>query len=136
MNQTPQQTLQSLAGTWNCTNSGGGFPSFTERDVDSMYGRWLRMDARYSGFTGIDFLGYDTRNHRWVFVVANERGGYGIVYSNSSDLNGSSWHDGYPVHGAGGTFRIVSSNEYRFDGTNPGRHGKILTSQTVCKRAS
>lgn len=136
MNQTPQQTLKSLVGTWTCTNSGGGVPSFTERDVDSMYGRWLRMNASYSGYTGTNFLGYDTKNHRWVFVVASERGGYGIAYSDSPNLNGSSWHDGYPVHGNTGIFRIVSSNEYRFDGSGPGAHGKVVASQTICKRAS
>ena len=134
VNQTPQQTLKSLVGAWNCTNSGGGSPSFTERDVDSMYGHWLRINASYSGYAGIDFLGYNTKRHRWIFLSADEHGGYGIVYSNSPGLNGSSWHDGYPVHGNSGTFRIVNSKMYRFDGMGPDAHGKMVASRTVCKR--
>jgi hypothetical protein len=136
MNQTPQQTLQSMVGTWNCTNSGGGMPASTERDTDTMYGSWLRTAASYSGYTGVGYLGYDSKAHRWVYVNADEHGGYGIGSSNSANLNGSSWRDAYPADGGTGTFRIVSANEYTFTGMFPNGHGKMVASHSVCKRAS
>lgn len=106
----------------------------SERDVNTMYGGWLRTAATYaSGYTGVSFLGYDAKNRRWVFLNADEHMGYGTGYSNSMRLSGSSWRDAYPADGGTGTLRIVSANQYRFDGMFPGPKG-MVASHSVCSR--
>jgi hypothetical protein len=136
MSQSPTQTLRSWVGTWNCTNSGGGMASTTERAVYSMYGRWLKIDAKVSGYAVTEFIGYDAISHRWINMIVGESGGYSLQYSNSTNIDGSTWHSGYPAQNGSGTFRIASPNRHTFDGTFQGSHGKTVTTHAVCTRAS
>lgn len=116
-----------------------GTATQNESDTDSMYGSWLKIDASYTGggesaYTGVSYLGYDSKNHRWVITSADEHGGYSIGYSNSANLNGSVWHDGYPADNGTGSFHMTRSTSFSFNGMFPGAHGKMISTHSVCTR--
>lgn len=136
MTHSQQQSLHALLGNWTCVNRGG-MGSTTEHDVNTMYGGWVKSDATYSqegGFSGVDYLGYDSQAHRWVFVVVDQHDGYNVSYSNSANLNGSVWRNGYPAAAGSGVFRM-SANRYTFDGTFADSNGKMVAQHSVCTKS-
>lgn len=108
-----------------------------EHDVNTMYGSWLKTDATYSGGrTGVNYIGYDAKNHRFVILSLDERGSYGVASAGGPTLNGSNWHDVYPSDGGSGVLHLTNANHYSFDGTFPDGHGKMVSSRASCSRSS
>lgn len=132
----PQQTLHMLVGRWTCVTVDNHHKTFREIDNDSMYGPWLRMDAMYPAqngqpaATGMTFMSYDAKHHRWIIGGFDTSGGYFISYSTSPSFNGSHWSDGYPATGGWANVSMPGNNRYTIDtgGSSMG------TTHTVCTR--
>lgn len=136
MTASPQQELQMLTGRWTCINSGAMMGG-TEHDVNTMYGSWLKLDATYSGgSTGVSYIGYDSKNHRFTLLSADEHGGYGVASGTGASLNGSKWRDVYPADGGSGVLHVTDASHYSFTGMFPNGHGKMAAARASCTKSS
>ncbi|MBV8116951.1 MAG: hypothetical protein JOZ01_03175 [Candidatus Eremiobacteraeota bacterium] len=138
---TPQQTaLQRLAGTWTCVTHGSDNTTFRETDVDTMFANWLSISSTYPaqngqpGGSGSTYLGYDSKNKRWVITGVGTDGSYFTAYSNSRNYDGSHWVDAYPADGGTAVIHMPASNRYMLDSSLPNAQGKIVVEHAVCTR--
>jgi hypothetical protein len=138
--QTPQQTIEHLTGKWICITHDSSKKTWRATTTDTMYGPWLRLDARYPAQNGqpagsaIKLLGYDSAARRWIVTSVDDSGGYYVMYSTSPSFDGSKWIDGYPVDKGTASIKVTTPNEYTFDAAKPDGHGHIVRSHTVCGR--
>jgi hypothetical protein len=136
---TPQTTLNSFVGGWSCTTHTSDNKTYHESDVDTMYGKWIKISASFpaqegqAAATGTAFLGYDAKMVRWYFTNVDTLGNYGSAYSTSKNFGGSTWHDGYPDNHGSATISW-SKNQYTVDGKGPNEKGQMTTSHEVCTR--
>lgn len=135
-----QATVKALTGNWTCVTHGSDGKTWRESDVNTMWGRWLKVSGTYSAQNGepagndMTFFGYDDKHGRWIVSTVDSAGFYGLNYSTSSAWAGSKWHDGYPNDGGGATVS-VSKNQFVIDGSGPNDQGKTITSHQVCTRS-
>jgi hypothetical protein len=134
-----QSSLQSLLGSWTCVAHSSDGKTYHETDVNTMYGKWLKSDSKYPAQngdpagTGQSFIGYDSMSKRWVIAGVDTAGEYFVNYSNSANMDGSTWHDGYPnMHGS--AIVHMTSTQYVVDTKGPGAGGKTVTSHEVCTK--
>lgn len=133
---TPQQTTHALVGRWTCVTHDSKHRTWRETDTDSMFGSWVRVDSTYPAQngqragTGVGFLGYDAKHHRWIVGSFDTSGDYGISYSNSHAFNGSHWANGYPATGGSTTVMMPNAHEFTVNTTA----GSMGSSHQVCTR--
>lgn len=138
---TPQQTVSSLTGTWNCVTHDSMHKTWKETDVNAMFGSWLKSDTTYpaqngqKAATATNFFGYDAKNKRFITMGVDTGGGYGTSYSTSATFDGAHWSNGYPVRPGTSITHMSNPNEYTVDYSGPGNSGKHITSHAVCTRS-
>ncbi len=136
---TPQATVASFVGTWSCVTHTSDNKTYHETDVDTTYGKWLKISFSSPAQTGqpasmgTAFLGYDSKMGRWYFTNVDTLGNYGSAYSTSKNFGGSTWHDGYPDNHGSATISW-SKNQYTVDGKGPNEKGQMTTSHEVCTK--
>jgi hypothetical protein len=135
-----QATVQGLVGTWSCVSHTSDNKTYRATDVDTMYGKWLRVSSTYPAQNGSPagteqaFFGYDAKNSRWIIAGVSTSGDYYVNYSNSPSFNGSQWYDGYPnMHGSA-VVRMTESTQFTVDSKGMGPQGKTITRHEVCTR--
>jgi hypothetical protein len=137
---SPQATVQGLVGNWTCVSHSSDNATFQESDVDTMYGKWLKIVSTYAAQmgapagTGTAFFGYDARNRRWIVTGAGTSGDYYVNYSNSPDFDGAKWHDGYPDRHGTAVMHLTAFTRYTIDSVGPNPQGKDVTAHEVCVR--
>ena len=133
-------TLQGIAGTWTCITQAGG-KTYHETDVDSMYGKWLKIESTYPAqngdpaSTGMTFLGYDSKRGHWVVTGLGADGSYFTATSTSPKYDGSTWTDAFPADHGTAVIHMPSNARYTLDASQPGDKGKMETSHSVCTRS-
>jgi hypothetical protein len=95
-------------------------------------GTFLAQNGEPAG-TSTLFFGYDGKHARWVVTGADTTGSYFTNYSNSANLNGSQWYDGYP-NNHGSAIVHSTSTTYTVDSKGPGPKGKVITTHEVCTK--
>lgn len=136
---SPQATVQGLVGSWSCVSHSSDNKTYRESDVDTMYGKWLKISSTYpaqngrAAGTGQAFFGFDAQNKRWIIAGVDTSGEYYVNYSNSPVFDGSQWYDGYPnAHGS--AIVHMMSTQYTVDSKGPGPQGKTIASHLVCTK--
>lgn len=119
---SPQQaTIAGLVGTWSCVTHTSENKTYHETDVDSMYGNWLRIDASYAAQAGapastsVTFLGYNSKQRRWVVMGVGTDGSYFTSTSTSPAYNGSKWTDQFPNDHGTELIHMTRSTQYSMD---------------------
>ncbi len=132
---TPASQLQYFIGTWNCIVHAGQITFTVNESIAVMPGgAWLHETATDSEknqpvATEDNYLGYDTRNSRYVLLGITSLGTYYVSTSSSTTLNGSKWQSAFPT-GTSDTLTEDSSTRYTIDGVDAGG----ATTQQVCTR--
>jgi hypothetical protein len=135
-----QAAVQDLAGTWTCVTHSSDGKTYQATVVDTMYGKWLKVDSTYPAEngepagTGQAYFGYDPKHSRWIFNGVNTSGEYFTNYSSSTNLDGSQWHDGYPNMGGSAVVHLTSHTKYTVDSKGPNERGKMITEHEVCTK--
>ncbi len=137
---TPQDSVQSLVGTWSCVTHSSDNTTSKDTDVDAMYGKWLKIDSTFgagggqAAGTSHAFFGYDGKAKRWIFTGVDSNGNYFMNYSGSPAFNGSQWSDGFPNNHGSAVVHMTNTTQYIVDSKGPGAGGKTVTSHEVCTR--
>lgn len=135
-----QATVQGLVGSWSCVTHTGDNKTYREADVDTMYGKWLKIESTYPAQnsepagTAQIFFGYDSKHNRWIVAGVDTGGNYFINYSNSTNFDSSQWHDGFPNQHGSAVVSLTPYTRYTVDSKGPNAQGKMVTSHEVCTR--
>jgi hypothetical protein len=135
-----QATVQGLVGTWNCITHTSDHKTYRGTDVDTMYGRWLKIESAYPAQNGEPagtaqiFFGYDSKHNRWIVGGVDTGGNYFMNYSNSTNFDGSQWHDGFPNQHGSAVVSLTPYTRYTVDSKGPNEQGKMVTSHEVCTK--
>jgi hypothetical protein len=138
---SPQQaTVQGLVGTWSCITHTADNKTYHETDVDTMFGKWLKISASYSAQNGgtagngVTFVSYDTKTRRWIVTGASTDGAYFMATSASPNFDGSKWTDQYPNDHGTAVLHLTPYTKYTMEMTGPNEKGKMTTSRAVCTK--
>jgi hypothetical protein len=137
----PQQaTVEGLVGSWSCVSHTSDNKTYRGSDVDTMYGKWLKINSTFPAQNGEPagteqaFFGYDSKHGRWIVTGVGTGGDYFMNYSNSSNFDGSQWYDGFPNNHGSAVAHLTAYTRYTVDSKGPNAQGKIVTEHEVCTR--
>jgi hypothetical protein len=137
---SPQATVQGLVGNWSCISHSSDNKTYRATDVDTMYGKWLKIDSTYPAQNGEPagteqaFFGYDSKHGRWIVTGVSTSGEYFMNYSNSTNFNGSQWYDGFPNQHGSAVVGLTPYTRYTVDSKGPNEQGKTITTHEVCTK--
>ncbi len=146
-------SMQFMVGTWNCvetnTRRATGYGSTLTYSMDPS-GYWMNTKTishatswdRYPG-TAMDKTTYDAENSRWVDVMTDDEGNYGMSTSSGWTGNTIVWHpvgmqpvtSGNVVSGGNLTVTKVSGSKYTYTGSFKESGGRTVTLKGTCNKA-
>jgi len=98
-------SMQFLIGTWNCSTKSARRPApyFTTSTYAMDPNGWYidetsvtkptKWFASQTPLTQYDKITYDSTTHRWVDVLYDNQGGYGLSFASGWSGNKITWHD-------------------------------------------
>ena len=96
---------QFLIGTWTCSTKSARRPAAYVTTVtykpdpngwyidETSVTKPMKWFATQSPLTAYDKITYDSTTHRWVDVLYDNQGGYGLSFSSGWNGNKLVWHD-------------------------------------------
>ena len=134
--------LQSLVGSWSCTQKGS-MGTQTTTSTASMVGDTFVKFAgnvpaagKRAAHTSDGYLGYDATKHQWVYLEVNTLGEYFVSKSDAAPTAMTqTWVDAYPVDPNDGpsTLHFTSPTSYTLDSAWKEK-GKAMSAHTVCTK--
>jgi hypothetical protein len=98
-------TMQFMIGTWSCSTKSARRPApymTTSTYTMDPTGSWIAETSvtnptkwfpTQQKLTSYDKITYDPTTHRWVDVLYDNQGGYGLSFASSWNGNKITWHD-------------------------------------------
>jgi hypothetical protein len=145
-------SMQFLLGTWNCVETNTRRPNAYGSTLTSTMdpsGFWLDTKTlahatswdRHPGVV-MDKVTYDAANTRWVDVLTDDQGNYGISTSNGWNGNKIVWHpisltsvsSGNVVSSGDTTNTKVSATKYTYTGSFKESGGRTVTLKGTCNK--
>ena len=147
-------SMQFLIGTWVCsetnTRRATAYGSTVTNTMDPS-GYWMNTKTNNHATSwdryptvALDKTTYDATNSRWVDVMTDDEGGYGL--STSSGWNGNTivWHpvnmasvsSGNVVSSGDNTVTKVSGSKYTYTGSFNESGGRKITYKGTCNKSS